>query len=137
MRRGGAMMHPDFLQQLANDRRRELERRTSYSSGSSSRAVPEPVDTVLLRLCCVGDDEAIERLAQLEGKPAPVGRHIVAEIDGVVIAALPLAGGKLLADPFRATSHLLPLLELRAKQVNACTNGHASIWGAVRSWSRA
>ncbi len=129
------MMHPDFLQQLLNDRRRELERRTRYASGSGSVSVPEPVDNVLLRLCCVSDDAAIERLAQLEGRTAPIGRHIVAEVDGVVIAALPLAGGKLLADPFRATSHLLSLLELRAKQVNACSYGHVSIWGAVRSWS--
>ena len=40
-----------------------------------------------------------------------------AEIDGKVVAALPLRGGKVMADPFRPTAHLIPLLELRAKQL--------------------
>jgi hypothetical protein len=33
------------------------------------------------------------------------------------VAALPLAGGPALADPFRSTAQLLPLLELRRRQL--------------------
>jgi hypothetical protein len=38
-------------------------------------------------------------------------------VDGRLVAALPLAGGHMLADPFVRTAHLLPLLELRAAQL--------------------
>jgi len=34
-----------------------------------------------------------------------------------VVAALPLGGGEPLSDPFRPTAHLLPLLRLRASQL--------------------
>jgi hypothetical protein len=67
----------------------------------------------------VGDAEAIERLAALECMPEPDCRCVVAEVDGTVVAALPLRGGKVMADPFRRTAHLVPLLELRAKQLAA------------------
>jgi hypothetical protein len=72
---------------------------------------------VQLRLCRVGDDPALEQLAELEGRPLPTGRFVVAEVGGRITAALPLAGGAPLADPFARTEHLLPLLELRAAQV--------------------
>ena len=72
---------------------------------------------MLLRLCTIADDPVLDRLAELEGQPQPKGRHVVAEVDGAVIAALPLAGGRPLADPFRFTAQLLPLLELRRKQL--------------------
>jgi hypothetical protein len=118
---GGTAMHPEFHQMVMRDRQREIERsvqisalrRTTPAAGPFQR----PVDPVVLRLCCVSDDGPLERLAQLQGRPAPRGRHVVAEVGGSVVAALPLAGGAPLADPFRPTAHLLPLLELRAKQI--------------------
>ena len=42
---------------------------------------------------------------------------MVALVDGRIAAALPLAGGALLADPFMRTAHLQRLLELRAAQL--------------------
>ena len=47
----------------------------------------------------------------------PFGRFVVAVIKGQIVAALPLAGGHALRDPFTKTEHLLPLLELRAAQL--------------------
>lgn len=80
---------------------------------------PQPTDEpVALRLCSVHDDGALERLAVLEGQPAPSGRFVLAEVDGEVVAALPLRGGRPLTDPFRPTAHLLPLLRLRAAQLD-------------------
>jgi hypothetical protein len=49
----------------------------------------------------------------------PRGRQLLAEVEGEVVAALPLAGGALLGDPFRRTAHFLPLMRVRAAQVQA------------------
>jgi hypothetical protein len=79
---------------------------------------------LVLRLGTVQDDAALEHLALLDGKPLTGGRHVVAEIDGIVVAAKPVDGGALIADPFRRTAHLAPLLELRAKQLLPAGRGH-------------
>jgi hypothetical protein len=47
----------------------------------------------------------------------PLGRVVMAVIRGRIVAALPLAGGQALRDPFTKTEHLVPLLELRAAQL--------------------
>jgi len=98
-----------------------------------------PHGAIRPRLCSVHDDDALDRLAVLEGRPAPQGRFVVAEVGGTVVAALPLGRGAPLADPFRATAHLLPLLELRAAQLSSerSSSGRFPAWGTWRSWSRA
>lgn len=73
--------------------------------------------SVALRLCRVSDDPGLEQLAALSERELPRGRFVVAEVDGRLVAALPLSGGPLLADPFAPTAHLRSLLELRAAQV--------------------
>ncbi|HEX4520121.1 MAG TPA: hypothetical protein VH063_11130 [Gaiellaceae bacterium] len=111
-------MHPDFLQMTLHDNARELDRRAGRAFLTQKQAAtPAPSEAVVLRLCCVHDDEALDGLAQLEGVPTPAGRFLVAEVDGIVVAAFPLGTGRALADPFRPTAHLLPLLELRARQL--------------------
>jgi hypothetical protein len=135
------MMHPDFLQVRLNDHARELEQSMRLIHDRRAPEVPEAVtnEAVLLRLCRVQDDAALARLAELEGQPAPIGRFIVAEVGGTVVAALPIGCGSLLADPFRSTAHLVPLLELRARQLgDECSHrGAFAIWGTVRGWVRA
>jgi hypothetical protein len=90
-----------------------LLRREDPTDGISS---PEPM---VLRLCCVqdGDNGVLDRLAGLEGRETPKGPHVLAEVGGVVVAALPLGPGDVLADPFSPTAHLIPLLELRASHL--------------------
>jgi hypothetical protein len=112
-------MHPAFREAMLRHDRRELEARVARASAwDAHRAVEAPpAEPVVLRLSGVRDDDALERLAQLEGRPAPAGRHVVAEIEGTVVAALPLGPGPLLADPFRPTAHLVRLLERRARQL--------------------
>jgi len=70
-----------------------------------------------LRLCRASDDPALDRLAALSEQPVPFGRLVVALVNGSLVAALPLGGGCTLRDPFAKTVHLIPLLELRAKQL--------------------
>ena len=56
-------------------------------------------------------------LAMLSGRPVPSGRLVVAIVAGRVVAAVRLAGGQPLADPFERTEQLVRLLELRAAQL--------------------
>jgi hypothetical protein len=67
-------------------------------------------------------DEAIERLAQLDSTRRPSGRVLVAAVGGEPRAALPLDGGRAIADPFHRTAELVSLLELRIAQ----TDGRSS-----------
>ena len=63
------------------------------------------------------DERAIARLAELDGQPMVDGPYLVAEVEGGLRAALPLARGPVVADPFRPTEGLVRLLELRAAQL--------------------
>jgi hypothetical protein len=78
---------------------------------------PAFVDGVAIREATLADSSAIEALAALDSSHRPHGRVLVAEVDGGVVAALPLAGGPAIADPFRRTSELVALLEMRAAQL--------------------
>ena len=42
---------------------------------------------------------------------------LTAELDGEPVAAVPLSGGRAIADPFRPTADIVNLLEYRAAQV--------------------
>jgi hypothetical protein len=134
-------MHPTMREAIVRENRRELERSLRYAHHRRELelAEPPPPEPVLLRLSAVGDDEALARLAALESRPAPRGQHVVAEVGGVVVAALPLGSGSLLADPFRRTTQIVPLLELRAKQLadDRPRGRSRGVLRAVRSLSRA
>jgi hypothetical protein len=72
---------------------------------------------VAVRFASRRDAQAIERLADLDSRPVPAGATLVAEVDGEILAALPLRGGTALAAPFRPTAGLVRLLELREAQL--------------------
>lgn len=74
--------------------------------------------TISLRLAATGDQVALEELAELSGRAKMHGPSIVAEVDGHIWAALPLAGGEALVDPFRPTAELRALMSVRAKQLS-------------------
>jgi hypothetical protein len=75
--------------------------------------------TVLIRSTRPEDERALVRLAQLEGRPRLRRfRVLVAEVQGEVLAALPLGGGEPIADPFRPTAPLVEMLKLRAAQLD-------------------
>ena len=77
-------------------------------------------DPITIRLATAADGDALVRLAQLDSTvpPAPEAAGVlVAEVGGVVRAALPLDGGQAIADPFRPTSSLVDLLEARATEL--------------------
>jgi hypothetical protein len=118
-------MHPDIMLLLATERQAELRREAAASrlvreARKATRAATPPgrADVhVTLRLDTVGDVPRLYQLAALEQHPLPDGPFVLAEVEGRVVAALPVAGGAPLTDPFEATAHVQPLLELRAAQI--------------------
>ncbi len=127
------MIHPQFRADLLRERSRRLEHDLYRARllADRSRPAPRTGEAVALRLCSVHDDAALDRLARLEGRPVPCGRFVLAEVNGTVVAALPLGGGAPLADPFRPTAHLLPLLRLRAAQLEQATGMRDRRWGLL------
>jgi len=116
-------VHPEIARLLAQEHQAELRRTAAWSSqveragaahAARGRAADAPVS---LRLDRVSDADALERLAGLCTRRLPPGPFVVGEVEGRVVAALPVHGGAPLADPFVPTKHLLPLLELRAAQI--------------------
>ena len=72
-----------------------------------------------------GDDlSAVERLAQRDSRRPPEGVLLGVEIEGRLLAAISLATGESIADPFSRTGELRALLELRAAQLRRRVNGH-------------
>jgi hypothetical protein len=69
---------------------------------------------VTLRLATDADGVALDRLAQLDSRPLPPGPHLLGERGGRVEAAISLATGELVADPFRRTAELGELLRCHA-----------------------
>ena len=72
---------------------------------------------VTLRLATAEDAGRVRILAQLDSSPAPSGAVLIAEIDGRLLAALPLDGGAPIADPFRRSAGVVQLLRMRAAQI--------------------
>lgn len=90
-----------------------MSRRSKRSTSSRQGGY----DSVSVRLARPEDEAAIRRIASLDGKKAPAGRVLVAEADNAVIAALSVASGEAVADPFRWTSDVVALMEMRAEQL--------------------
>ncbi len=120
------MNHHDYREPLHPDtgERFELAARRTYAKHARDNAKPVVDEPVSLRLCRVHDDPALERLAQLEGTRIRSGRYVIAEVSGTIVAAQPLDGGAPIADPFRKTTQVLPLLALRVEQLAGPANGH-------------
>ena len=76
-------------------------------------------EQITVRPATYADSRALLRLAALDSARVPDGRLVVAEIAGELVAAVPVAGGRAIADPFHRTAALVEMLELRAAQIRA------------------
>lgn len=109
-------MGPQYVFESAlSEQQRELEHSLRVREARRRPTLADR-DPVVIRLDRVQDEDALARLAVLNGEPMPVGDHVVAEVRGTIVAALPLDGGRALCD-WIAAAHLIPLLELRAAQI--------------------
>jgi hypothetical protein len=99
--------------QAADQRRIAAEHRHARRSFGS----------VAMRRAAGADDErAVGRLAQLDEMTPPRGDVLLAEVDGRLVAALPLEGGPAIADPFTPTQEIVELLVLRAAALDGDTH---------------
>lgn len=73
----------------------------------------------VIRLATHEDERALRELAELDSQKPITERALVGEINGRVAAALSLSDGRIVADPFQATSHLAAQLRLRAGALRA------------------
>ena len=78
-----------------------------------------PANTYTLRPSSPDDGPVLARLAELDGRRPLRGPTMLAEKDGVAVAALALDDGRAVADPFRPTALALILLRARADALAA------------------
>jgi hypothetical protein len=113
-------MHPEFSRIVALDRMADF-RRSAVRCRRAREASHEPPQSVRaaiqLRLSACRDE--LERLAALSERPLHEGDWLVADLDGVPVAAVSIDDGTTVYDPFRPTSQAVSLLRLRRKQVLA------------------
>lgn len=63
------------------------------------------------------DREAIAELAALDSRETLAGPVLGIEVAGNLLAAISLASGEIISDPFSRTAELRTMLELRANQL--------------------
>lgn len=91
-----------------------------------SPGAPTPIATavagrgaITIRRARPADEATLRRLAGLADRRVPDGEVLVAEVDGVVVAAASTASREVVADPFAVTLDLTELLALRSEQLRA------------------
>lgn len=102
-----ALIEAELFRQIEHDRQRITRKRNERRAS----------DALVIRQAAAADSGPLQRLAMLDSAPKPHGPMLVAERDGVLVAALPLAGGRAIADPFEPTAGVVGLLELRRSQL--------------------
>jgi hypothetical protein len=87
---------------------------------SRTRGIAEDVR---IRLAYPDDLAVLGRLAALDSQRPLEGDVLIAEIDGVAVAALSVDSGRVVADPFVSTLPEVALLKLRASRATPTRSG--------------
>jgi hypothetical protein len=98
-------------------RRAGVRARRLREARDAGAARPAAQVDVVIRAAGPTDLPALARLAELDSKPLPAGRLLVAKAAGQIRVAMSVDGGGTIADPFAVTQPLEELLRLRANQV--------------------
>ena len=91
---------------------------------------------IVIRRATDADIFALADLATLDSREPLTGPALIAEVDGVVAAALDLHDGSVAADPFAPTAELVELLRLHAGATRDAHNHRNSLRGRVASIMR-
>ncbi|MGZ4183734.1 MAG: hypothetical protein ACXVUL_23980 [Solirubrobacteraceae bacterium] len=75
--------------------------------------------TYTIRLATADDDAALRRLAEIDSQDPLAGPVLLGELGGKPQAALSLADGRVIANPFLATAQLLAHMRMRAGAIGA------------------
>jgi hypothetical protein len=70
--------------------------------------------TFTIRPATARDADALQHIATLDSQEPVAAPALIGEIDGTPAAALSLADGRAVADPFRRTAQLVAVLRLAA-----------------------
>jgi hypothetical protein len=81
-----------------------------------------PANSYLIRRATEADMPALHRLAELDSQRPLSGPALVAELGGEPAAAISLADGRVIADPFQQTAVLRQLLRMRFGALRAYAN---------------
>jgi hypothetical protein len=76
-------------------------------------------NAIVIRHAEAADLPVLARLAALDSAPMVSVNALIAELDGVAVAALDLDDGRVVADPFTPSIDLVDLLKLRARRLAA------------------
>ena len=72
-----------------------------------------------IRYATEQDTQTLKRLAELDSQPPLDGPVLIAELGGIPAAALSIGDGRVIADPFQGTDHLVANLRMRAGAIRA------------------
>jgi hypothetical protein len=75
--------------------------------------------SIVIRGASPADAAALRRVAERDSRAVPDGQLLLAEVDGETQAAIALATGEVIADPFRPTAELVQMLALRRSLLQA------------------
>jgi hypothetical protein len=80
-----------------------------------------PTDTPILAIRLATDDDAaaVSDLATLDAARVPEGQLLLGIVDGEPRAAVSIATGEAVADPFHPTADVVALLRLRAERLRS------------------
>jgi hypothetical protein len=132
------MINPRLTEMLVQAREADVRRgaNAAIQRRLAERPVrpPQIAGAITLRIAFPGDDDSLFRLAQLDSTKPPREPVLLAEVAGELRAALSLADGTVVADPFRPTTGLVELLCQRASQLAGGDRPPRS--RRLRLWSR-
>ena len=90
----------------------------SYTAGNTD---------ITIRLALPADRAGLHRLAGRDGASLPAEPVLVADVGGSLRAAMSLADGAVVADPFHRTAELVEMLRIRARGVAAPAPGATTL----------
>lgn len=80
-------------------------------------------EPIAIRAAYPDDGQALRRLAALDSAPVPPSPVLVAESGGEIRAAMSLADGSVIADPFHHSAGLVVLLGVHAEELGEALDG--------------
>jgi hypothetical protein len=93
-----------------------LHRAIATLTGRYAAPTGTPGTEVTIRRARPQDTQSVARLAAMSDRRPPHGPVLVAEVESVIVAALPIDGGPVVTDIRRPTTDVVQLLELRSDQ---------------------
>ena len=82
---------------------------------------------VAIRRATAADRESLDRLAALDSAGRVVGEALIARVGDEPRAAIELVTGRVVADPFRPTVHLVEQLQQRAEKLEEQAVPHGRV----------